>query len=83
MGYFSWLTSDTQESIANNCTEQCRPVYLLQPGDLGNILESSYEGYGEFGGVDVFEWLARMNLSEKMYCSLEGREPVKAPLLGA
>lgn len=62
MGFFSWLTSDTGESIKNIHTGKCRTVYLLQPNGEPPIEESEYEGYGEFGGVDAYVWLAKMNL---------------------
>lgn len=62
MGFFSWLTSDTEESIANVHTGQSRPVYLLQPGGKEPICEPAYAGYGKFGGVDAYEWVARMNV---------------------
>lgn len=61
MGFFSWLTSDTEESIANVHTGRCRPVYLLQPGGQEPICEPAYEGSGEFGGVDAYAWVARAN----------------------
>lgn len=66
MGYFSWLTSDTKESISvTSSSRSCRPVFLLQPNDEGAILEEAYEGYGEFGGVDAYIWLATKNLPAK------------------
>ncbi|GIU40864.1 hypothetical protein TUM3794_19780 [Shewanella colwelliana] len=64
MGFFSWNTSDTNESIANihsghpNAT---RTVYMLQPGGKEPIECRAYEGYGVFGGVDAFAWLAKFN----------------------
>lgn len=61
MGFFSWLTSDTEESIANVHTGQCRPVYLLQPGGQEPICEPAYEGEGQFGGVDAYAWVAMAN----------------------
>lgn len=63
MGYFSWKTADTQESIPNcDSSRLCRTVYLLQPSGKPSIEEPSYEGYGEFGGVDAYVWLAENNL---------------------
>jgi hypothetical protein len=59
MGFFSWKTSDTHKSISNSYS--CRPtftVYLLQPHGLPPIREDEYEGYGDFGGQDVYELLA-------------------------
>jgi hypothetical protein len=47
----------------NAYTNECRPVYLLQPNELPPILEPAYQGYGNFGGTNVFAWLATHNLS--------------------
>ena len=63
MGFISFLTADTRESIRNVYTGEAKLVYLLQPGLAPSIEERSYEGYGVFGGVDVFVWLATHNLS--------------------
>lgn len=64
MGMFSWRTSDTNESISN-CFSQRETfdVYVLIPKAFGggNIIESEYEGYGEFGGEDIYELLATWN----------------------
>lgn len=63
MGCFSWCTSDTRKSIP--CTEDVyegapSTVYLLNP--FGEpYKESEYEGYGEFGGRDVFELVLEWN----------------------
>jgi len=62
MGFFSWLTADSKESIKNAYTDQFRPVYLLQPDGEPPILEPAYEGYGEFGGIDAHIWLAKHNM---------------------
>jgi hypothetical protein len=65
MGFFSWKTADTQESIPNiHAGKPIRTVYLLQPGGKPSIAESSYGGYGYFGGIDAYAWLARMNSEE-------------------
>ena len=64
MGFFSWLTADTKESIRNIHAGDCRTVYLLQPGTKPNIEELMYGGYGIFGGVDAYEWLAEMNMDK-------------------
>lgn len=63
MGFFSWETSDTHQSIANCYTKKCKPVYLLMP-DGNHIHEKSYQGYGVFNGVDAYELLAKMNGEE-------------------
>ena len=61
MGMFSWLTNDTGESVTNRYTDEgALPVYLHD--NEGNVWhEPDYEGYGEFGGVDYYELLAKMN----------------------
>ena len=66
MGFFSWKTSDTGESIANCYSSRpTRPVYLLQPHGNAPICEPNYQGYGVFGGVNAYEWLAEMNFGDK------------------
>lgn len=57
MGFFSWKTSDTNRSISNIYSSKGSfPVYVLIPQEFGGgyIEERNYEGYGEFGGVDVY-----------------------------
>ena len=61
MGFFSWKTMDTDESIPN--------VYSNKPAfkvtlidDKGNKwTETAYDGYGIFGGMDYYVLLAEMN----------------------
>ena len=67
MGFFSWKTQDTDESIPNrHCNHQTFTVYMYD--HLGNVWEEdSYDGYGEFGGKDYYELLAEMN-------GIEGRQ---------
>lgn len=64
MGFISFLTADTQESIRNIHTGEHRCVYLLQPHGRPSIEEAGYEGYGVFGEVDAFVWLAMHNLPQ-------------------
>jgi hypothetical protein len=74
MGFFSWKTADTDETIANIFSgheNAERTVYLLQPNGEPSICEDEYEGYGVFGGVDVFEWLAEHNLEPEEVASLK------------
>lgn len=74
MGFFSWLTADTQESIGNIYSNKHRAggVYLLCP-DGTKIHEPSYEGYGKFGGKDAYVLLARQN-AEKLGVTLNSDE---------
>lgn len=61
MGFFSFKTQDTNETIWNTYSErETFKVYLVEPN--GNrYLESDYEGYGVFGGVDIYDLVARLN----------------------
>lgn len=62
MGVFSWCTSDTRKSIPCGSGYAGSPttVYLLNPfGDP--YVEKNYEGYGEFGGRDVYELVVEWN----------------------
>ncbi|WP_166256017.1 hypothetical protein [Marinobacter salicampi] len=62
MGFYSYKTADTKESIANqHSVRELRPVYLLQPGGKPPIEEQVYDGYGVFGGVNAMNWLAEAN----------------------
>lgn len=66
MGFFSWKTSDTGESIANrHSSRPTKPVYLLQPNGKAPICEREYQGYGIYGGVFVYDWLAEINFGDK------------------
>ena len=61
MGFFSWKTMDTDESIANQYSN--RKTFRVQMLDnKGNVwTEDNYEGYGRFDGKDYYELLAEMN----------------------
>ena len=61
MGFFSWKTQDTENSIANQYSN--RKTFRVQMLDnKGNVwTEDNYEGYGGFGGKDFYELLAEMN----------------------
>jgi hypothetical protein len=56
MGVFSFLTCDTKKSVRIGP----KAVYFLDPTEP-SIKEDFYEGYGEFGGVDCYEWLSLKN----------------------
>lgn len=56
MGCFSWMFCNTK----NRRLKIGRPGYLLTP-DGGYIKEESYDGYGNFGGKDVYALVAEWN----------------------
>lgn len=61
MGFFSFKTQDTDRSIANHYSIR-KPFRVYMHDDKGNVYrEDNYEGYGDFGGVDYYELVARMN----------------------
>lgn len=60
MGFFSWKTCDTDETVWNSYTGICRPVYLLMPKGK-NIVDFAYDGYGRIAEHDVFVLLAVKN----------------------
>lgn len=57
MGSFSWYASDTHRAIRSH---RPFPVYALRP-DAEPLLEADYEGYGEFGGHDIYDLVADWN----------------------
>lgn len=62
MGYRSWLTADTHESIlVSHLSDVEQTVYLLQPNGAPPIVESAYDGYGTFGDTTVTDWLVEHN----------------------
>ena len=59
MGYFSWKCAVTGKSIA--CAASTRgpvPCVVVCP-DGTTIYEDRYEGYGDFGGDDIYEFVAQ------------------------
>ena len=62
MGYFSWKTAGDQGKSIRVGSR----AFLLQPDGRPAIEEPSYDGYGEFGGVDAYVWLARENLPKEI-----------------
>jgi hypothetical protein len=60
MGFFSFITQDTDKSIFNYHTELDFPVQMTDnKGE--RWIEGSYSGYGIFGGKDFYQLLAEMN----------------------
>ena len=60
MGQFSWLDCKTGEQIVD---DKHRDVYVLVPREFGggHIKETCYDGYGHFGGYDIFDLIANWN----------------------
>lgn len=58
-GQFSWMTQDSGQQIGS---EKQNTIDVWMYDNKGNSwYEKSYDGYGEFGGMDYYELLARMN----------------------
>ena len=64
MGQFSWLDCKTGEQVVD---DKVRDVFLLVPKEFGggHIHEVCYDGYGRFGGRDVYALVAQWNVPEK------------------
>jgi len=61
MGFFSWMTQDTNQSIPSSYSSR-NTFPVMMTDDKGNKwIEDDYKGYGEFGGKDYYELLAEMN----------------------
>lgn len=60
MGQFSWLDCITKEQVIDNA---CCDVYVLIPKEFGggHIKETCYDGYGHFGGHDIYELVVDWN----------------------
>lgn len=61
MGFFSWITSDTNKSIANKYS--IRPVFTVHmiTEDGRVFTEENYQGYGVFGDKDFYVLAAELN----------------------
>jgi hypothetical protein len=84
MGLFSWKTQDTDRSIP--CEGSSRPTFkvVLHDNKGNKWIEESYEGYGEFGGMDYYELLAEMNGGGDRHRGIDlkfGDKPFIAPNL--
>lgn len=61
MGFFSFMTQDTNESIPNcHSGRDMGTIYIHD--DKGNVEEyDNYDGYGEFNGLSFFFMIDAMN----------------------
>jgi hypothetical protein len=58
-GQFSWMTQDTDDQIGS---ERLNNIHVYMFDNEGNRYEEKdYEGYGEFGGMDYYTLVAKMN----------------------
>lgn len=71
MGQFSWMFADKNNKQALN--EGC-PAYVALP-DGGYIYEPCYDGYGNFGGKDIYNLVADWN---REYLSKHPEHDVKS-----
>ena len=58
-GQFSWMTHDTGDQIGSDPMNKLH-VYMFD-NEGNRYEEKDYEGYGEFGGMDYYELVAKMN----------------------
>lgn len=63
MGQFSWIYSDTNKQVID---DKKAHTYLLVPKPFQEkygkaIYESCYDGYGRFGGYDVYDLIPEWN----------------------
>ena len=60
MGQFSWLDCKDNTQILDDVT---RDVFVLVPAEFGggHIKETCYDGYGHFGGLDIYDLVAEWN----------------------
>lgn len=61
MGFFSFITQDTKRSIANRYSSRTPFKVYMHDNDGIVYAEHDYQGYGDFGGIDYYTLLAKMN----------------------
>lgn len=74
MGQFSWLDCVTGEQIID---DKRKSVYVLVPKEFGggHIREGIYDGYGHFGGYDIYDLVAEWNKAELSHRMLQAPNP--------
>ena len=58
MGFSSWLTCDTKESIMKKYPNECKKVYFYTPDE---VFSGFYDGYGRIDGIEVYTYMAIYN----------------------
>lgn len=61
MGFFSWITKDTNRSISNKSSDRGTFTVWMHTPDGKHYKEENYIGYGIFGGKDYYVALAEAN----------------------
>jgi hypothetical protein len=61
MGFFSFKTTDTNRSISNVYSSKGAFKVVLVDDNGNEYVEHNYQGYGIFGGIDIFILIAEMN----------------------
>ena len=61
MGLFSWMTQDTNKSIAVEGSRRRTFTVVMKDNKGNRWVENNYQGYGVFGGKDFYELLDEMN----------------------
>ncbi len=61
MGLFSWMTQDTNKSIAVEGSRRRTFTVVMEDNKGNRWVENNYQGYGVFGGKDFYELLDEMN----------------------
>lgn len=65
MGQFSWISKNGEQIRTEfHHGQKVWMVYLDENDQVQTVKEEEYEGYGEFGGLDYYEVLAKMNGKE-------------------
>lgn len=76
MGQFSWKCAVSNEALVskeNALRESECQAYLVTPN--ATYFEPAYEGYGEFGGVDVYELLGNGDRNVGIDLHYDGKAP--------
>ena len=76
MGQFSWLDCVDGSQIVD---DKMVDVFVLVPKEFGggHIKEPFYDGYGHFGGFDIFDLVAEWNRKELTHQMLMPLDPTK------